>query len=210
MHKLSSILLAMLLWSCKHTPQDVYEELPKGRTVFSSFKAAIDASEEIEVLHKEQIQKGKLQMQDSVIVIESENTWLSNYQLFAFPAKGNQAYQLRIKSICDCLGARKYMFFPQITVVSDEGKSMKLDLLDEKMIEPQGVTPIHLQQTYSFRPPTTSSYYLFIYAKNNILNEPLTRSKNPTLIHTNDFTFFVDIPYTVKAYPLGKYELEVF
>lgn len=206
MHKINAILLVLImLLGCKKQPKEAYKQITNTKRVVHSFKAALARTSQIEVIQQNQIYSRKISLEDSIINVEKG--WYSNYHILKLPLERKQNYQISIKSLCDCFGVRKYMFFPQLALFDSSSNSVELNLADERVGEPKGITPIHLKHTYTFQSDITASYYLFVYANNTILNRQLAQSTNKAPIHTDHATFWIDIPYEVKAYPVGKYEV---
>lgn len=89
-------------------PNDGYHQINQKKAV-----TLVESNKSIAtLLTANENYKNELTLNDSVF--KYNDSLKSNYQKFNFKVRPNKKYRIKISSLCDCGGFKKYMFIPQI------------------------------------------------------------------------------------------------
>jgi hypothetical protein len=108
--KLYFISIFIVFTSCakKIIPSEGYNQINNSKAVniFESNKSVAKA------LTANEDYKNELTLSNSVI--KYNDSLKSNYQKFNFKVKPGKNYKIKVSSLCNCSGFKKFMFIPQI------------------------------------------------------------------------------------------------
>lgn len=127
-----------------------------------------------------------LSLTDSVLVYN--DTVFSNYKSFSFKTKPGKSYTIKISSLCDCFGFKKYLFNPEIQILNDQNKKTELQPDSSFFDYKYGPLALNKEWKISSSEPTVS---FLVFANNQNLSKD---------IHSLTATVYypVVIPLSVK------------
>lgn len=103
-------MLFLIFTSCsrKIIPSEGYNQI-KNKNAVTLFESKNSTPEKIKV-NKDF--KDALTLNDSVLYYD--DSIKSNYKNFVFDLKPDKNYKIKVSSLCNCVGFKKYMFVPKI------------------------------------------------------------------------------------------------
>jgi len=114
------ILIILILVSCakKIIPNEGYNQI--------NSKRAIDLLEldksKAKLLTPNNDYENELTLNDSVL--KYNDSLKSNYQKFIFKARPDKKYKIKVNSLCNCSGLKKYLFIPQIIIKNSSNRNI--------------------------------------------------------------------------------------
>ena len=190
------ILLIIIFTSCakKIIPSEGYTQINKNQAV-SIFETNKSIANTLTI---NEDYKNELTLKDSVI--KYNDSLKSNYQKFNFKVKSGKNYKIKVSSLCDCSGFKKFIFIPQIVTGN----------LNNSLIAESDSTYVN----YEKGPLTFNRVW---HLKNDKLNENtefefLLLSDN-TRLSENIYRFIINpigfIPINVRSTLTGKFIIKI-
>jgi hypothetical protein len=105
-----SIILIFTSCSRKIIPSEGYNQI-KSKNSVNLFEANNSIAKEIKVNTN---LRDKLTLNDSVLYYN--DSIKSNYKNFAFDLKPHKKYKIKVSTLCNCAGFKKYIFIPKIAI----------------------------------------------------------------------------------------------
>ncbi len=145
--------------------------------------------------------ESNLTMEDSVVAYSGDQLLLSNYKLFKFKSKNSnpKQYSIKIYSMCDCWGFKKFIFVPQISVMDKAGKTIEKKEVESKFLYPEVDSRMSLQKTWVTESTTEQNISIVVYSDNSQLN-------------TDVFKFVmlpVFLPINIKTSLVGDFYIKI-
>lgn len=202
-------LLLGLLFACKPTPLDRYRQVAAEgeRRGYASVTDALAGEAPIREWTAGDPLELRLTVTDPILKLQdSAVEYYANFQLLALPPS---ARGLRVRALCDCLGARKQLVLPRLLWADPAGGVRYLEPTGQEIREPDMALPIHLYQEYEW-PISGAPGLLLLHADNRPLGEVFVRSTNPTVVYLDPGYLDIEVPYEVKVSPVGRVRVEVW
>ncbi|SDS26742.1 hypothetical protein SAMN04487764_2724 [Gillisia sp. Hel1_33_143] len=189
-----SIILIFTSCSRKINPNEGYEQI-KSKNSVDLFEANNSIAKEIKVNADF---KDKLSLDDSILYYN--DSIKSNYKNFTFDLKADKKYKIKVSSLCNCAGLKKYIFIPKIAT-GNVNSRINLELDSTYFNYEKG--PLTLNKVWSLKSNgltenTTMEFLLFSD------NEKLSENVFKFIV-----TSFGAIPVNIKSTLVGNFIIEI-
>ena len=116
---LFSITTLLISCSKKVNPTYGYNEIKTKKSI--TIGKILKANSQSLIVKKEV--HSSLKLTDSILVYN--DTVFSNYKQFTFKFKPQKTYKIKVSSLCNCFGFKKYIFNPEIYILNNENREIK-------------------------------------------------------------------------------------
>lgn len=202
MKKIILILVTILFFnSCakKINPFDGYQQI-KNKKSINILEEKKNAPKEI--LVNTDI-KGKLTLNDSVLTYH--DTILSNYQIFSVEIKPSKKYKIKVSSLCNCAGFKKYMFIPQVNPAKYyENISIKTDSVYYNY-EKGPLTLNKIWKVQSDSITNNTKFEFLLYSDNRNLSDKIYKFTSSSMVVSNNIAVPVIVPVNIKSTLIGDF-----
>lgn len=113
-----SIILILVSCAKKIIPNEGYNEINNKRAINL---LELDKSN-AKLLSPNIDYENELTLNDSII--KYNDSLKSNYQKFIFEVRTDKKYKIKVSSLCNCSGLKKYLFIPQIIIENSNDKNI--------------------------------------------------------------------------------------
>ncbi|MCF6182463.1 hypothetical protein [Lutibacter sp.] len=133
----------------------------------------------------------------------------SNYQKFSLELKPNKKYKIKVSSLCNCAGFKKYMFIPQISTINkNDNIFTKLD--STYFNYEKGPLTLNRVWNIQFDNRTKNTKFEFLlFSDNTNLFEKIYKFITNTAGFVNNVFIPIVIPINVKSTLVGKFVVKV-
>lgn len=201
---LFAICISILSCAKKINPIIGYNQI-KSRKAINLFEENIVESKKID-FNKDF--KSKLTLNDSVLLYL--DTISSNYQKYSIVLKPNKKYKIKVSSLCDCAGFKKYMFIPQVFPVNIGKETIKTKPDTTYFNYEKG--PLTLNKVWVIQNEnliTETEYDFFIFSDNRNLTDKIYKFIGTSVGVSNNFVMPVIVPISIKSSLIGNFYLRV-
>lgn len=202
MKKIILILVTILFFtSCtkKINPFDGYQQIKNKKSINILEEKKIDPKE---ILVNTSI-KGKLTLNDSVLTYH--DTILSNYQIFSVEIKPGKKYKIKVSSLCNCAGFKKYMFIPQVNPAKYyENITTKTDSVYYNY-EKGPLTLNKVWKVQSDSVTNNTKFEFLLYSDNRNLSDKIHKFTSSSMAVSNSIVVPVIVPINIKSTLIGDF-----
>ena len=199
------LLVILILASCskKIIPNEGYI-LIKGKK--SANILDIDRSNAKQLIPNNNF-KDKLILSDSVLIYN--DSIKSNYKKFYLELKPKKKYKIKVSSLCNCAGFKKYMFIPDISSVNKNDKFItKLD--STYFNYEKGPLTLNRVWNVQFGNITENTKFEFLlFSDNTNLSEKVYKFFTNTAGVVNNVFIPIAVPINIKSTLVGKFVVKV-
>ena len=151
--------------------------------------------------------KNKLTLNDSVLTYN--DSIKSNFQKFSIELKPEKKYSIKVSSLCNCAGFKKYMFIPLISPINK--KDTFLTKLDSTYFNYEK-GPLTLNRIWSVKTDNiteNTKFDFLLYSDNSNLSEKVHKFVTNTSGIVNNVFIPIAIPINIKSTLVGKFVVKV-
>ena len=190
MHNLiKSILLCLVLVSCKALPETNYARLAHNWSKSREISEIVNYNASVS-LHLNEEFNDNLSLSDSILKINSSIWYLTNYKIFKSYGIAGKTYKATLYGFCDCYGLRKYLFKPLFAILDSEGNLITTHIVRHEIImltsQYSNTIPYHSDFEWEYTLPKTGDYKIIVYSFNEDIGNAI---KDKDLIHYPGFRF---------------------
>jgi len=188
------LILLFIITGCsqKTTPLEAYRNLKENRIA-----SKINLSLITNPLLVDKTYKFDLKISDSLIIYGNDEKIYANYKDFNIDLKSNKKYKIKISSLCDCFGFTKYMFIPLVSVLNQNGMTMKLESQPDTFDYSHG--PLSLNKTWILENLTNNNSKIIVSSNNVNLGQDLYKF----------FTYPIPMTINIKTSLVGKFNITI-
>lgn len=147
--------------------------------------------------------KGKLTLNDSVLTYH--DTILSNYQIFSVEIKSGKKYKIKVSSLCNCAGFKKYMFIPQVNPAKFyENITTKTDSVYYNY-EKGPLTLNKIWNVQSDSITNNTKFEFLLYSDNRNLADKIYKFTSSSMVVSSNIAVPVIVPVNIKSTLIGDF-----
>lgn len=176
-HILNYTILCLIVISCKTLPEGNYAKILSKKNSSKTISEIIK-SDSCMLLSTNLEYNSRLELTDSIIQINDDGTYLSNYKLFKTYGIEGKKYLVTLYGLCDCFGYRKYMINPKLILVDKEGVIIDIKPIKNETVmltNPYSNTlPFHIDNEWEYILPRSGEYKIIVYSDNKVIGSEFT------------------------------------
>ena len=204
-YSLFFLLIVLVLTACskKIIPNEGYIRITNKESVDL---IKINKSNTIQLLANNNF-KNKLTLNDSVLIYN--DSIKSNFQKFSIELKPEKKYRIKVSSLCNCAGFKKYMFIPLISPINK--KDTFFTKLDSTYFNYEK-GPLTLNRIWNVKSDNiteNTKFDFLLYSDNSNLSEKVYKFVTNTSGIVNNVFIPIAIPINIKSTLIGKFVVKV-
>ena len=138
------------------------------------------------------------------------DTITSNYHKYSIDLKPNKKYKIKISSLCDCAGFKKYMFIPEVYPENTVSETITIKLDSVYFNYEKG--PLTLNKTWKINTETITKvtpFNFYLFSDNRKLGEKMHKFNATSIGLASNIIIPIVAPIVIKSTLVGKFHVIV-